>query len=174
MAKALTKAELRAALPKAPRWFVETLIAFERDGVSCVEIRSRGADFDAAILDKLSGDAAPWKPHGWKPNQSLKSAAQAALEDAVRPRRTGGTRGRPSLAPVIAAIEACFDGNYISEDGLRRVHGIVCRSLGTLTRGQRLAIMGDIESVTERQGRRVDWRAYLRKWRNTPRESEAD
>ena len=27
-----TKAELRAAFPKAPYWLVETLIAFEREG----------------------------------------------------------------------------------------------------------------------------------------------
>ena len=79
-------------------------------------------------------------------------------------RRTGRPRGRPSLAPVIAEIEACFDGGYIDDAGVARIAAIIGRTLGHVTRDQRISLMVDLESVIE-QRQRIDWRAFIKKRR---------
>lgn len=170
MSKLLTtEAELRRAFPKASHWLIKLWLAYARDGGDEITFESRipREDFEAAVAYKLSGNAWPWKPPDWKPSQALGAAATIALERAIRPRRTGKPRGRPRLHldRVVAEIHACFDGQRYYDEG--RLSAIATKHLGSLTVGQRTAILCDLETIAERQGRRADWRRWLRRWRRT-------
>lgn len=169
----VTDTELRKAFPAMTHWQRKLWQAFARGAAVNIGSPIPREDFDAAVLYKLTGDAWPWKPREWKPPQSLGAAATSALERAIRPRRTGQRRGRRALHldRVMVDIAACFEGRrYYDVDRLRTV---VLHHLGPMTIGQRVAVLLDLEVVTERQGRRVDWRAWLKRWRQTLRKSDA-